>query len=143
MKIRHIKRDKTYEYLGLAEMQISRPETGQRKITETDCISIYREKAGKMWARFPDEMEDGRFEKAPRSKSYPLLALSREFAVPYGLVLRAADQYKALDPAKYGSKIQRLVNVPMLRELQGLLGAFEAGELLGEIAMVQEEVFGT
>lgn len=63
--VRHVKRGSTYHVLGDAEVQISvtRPQDhGGRLIEEGDKLTVYRAADGTLWARFPDEFEDGRFE---------------------------------------------------------------------------------
>lgn len=59
--VRHVKRGSIYEVIGAVEMQIAVPESGERVIREGDRITAYRDAHGKMWGRFPDEFEDGRF----------------------------------------------------------------------------------
>lgn len=60
--VRHKKRGTTYTVLGPVEMQIAVPESGERVIREGDIITAYQAANGKLWGRFPDEFEDGRFE---------------------------------------------------------------------------------
>jgi hypothetical protein len=72
----HVKRGSFYEYLGEAEMQIAVGETyftqqdndprftnNRRSISEGDKLTIYRAEDGRLWARFPDEFNDGRFHE--------------------------------------------------------------------------------
>ncbi|SCM79800.1 hypothetical protein KL86PLE_90646 [uncultured Pleomorphomonas sp.] len=69
--VRHKKRGDTYEVVGPAEGQISfsydqfgvRTPADRRMVFEGDKLTIYRAaEDGKLWWRFPDEFEDGRFE---------------------------------------------------------------------------------
>lgn len=68
--VRHKKRGSLYQVLGPAEGQISKPHmlepiAGQkagRFVAEGDELMIYVGENGKMFWRFPDEFEDGRFE---------------------------------------------------------------------------------
>lgn len=66
---RHISSGTSYDVLGEAEVQISRidpveylPSGGDRRISDGDTLTIYCGSDGKLWARFPDEFTDGRFE---------------------------------------------------------------------------------
>lgn len=67
---RHKKRGTTYEIVGEAEAQVS---TGahvwgivERPLRDGDQLTVYRcIETGKLWARFPDEFHDGRFEEQP------------------------------------------------------------------------------
>lgn len=81
-RVRHMKRGTTYEVLGEASVQISYglmqsrlPHLGKlaRNLVEGDRLTVYRSEAdGSLWARFPDEFEDGRFEEllpAPDAQS--------------------------------------------------------------------------
>lgn len=75
-RVRHKVRGTTYEVLGEAEVQIStslysdiNPST-RRLIHEGSKLVIYRaEHDGKLWARFPDEFGDGRFEALDDERS--------------------------------------------------------------------------
>lgn len=69
----HKKRGSTYDALGAAEGQISTGRarlnasngetTIYREVTDGSTIIVYRaHEDGKLWWRFPDEFEDGRFE---------------------------------------------------------------------------------
>lgn len=70
-RVRHLKRGTIYELIGEAEAQITKDADGkrfhlgrvrQRWLTEGDKLAIYRcEQTGKMWARFLNEFNDGRF----------------------------------------------------------------------------------
>lgn len=65
-RVRHKKRGSTYEVLGEAELQISvklPQDHGGRLAEEGDRITVYRGEDGRLWARFTDEFEDGRFEE--------------------------------------------------------------------------------
>lgn len=75
--VRHKKRGSLYVVLGLAEGQISNPDAvfddnGEkgRAVYEGDEIVIYVAENGKMWWRFPDEFEDGRFEDAEQDAPF-------------------------------------------------------------------------
>jgi hypothetical protein len=65
-RVRHVKRGSTYLVLGEAEIQISKGK-GLRgnfaQIKEGDRLVIYQGEDGKLWARFPDDFKDGRFEE--------------------------------------------------------------------------------
>lgn len=67
-RVRHKKRGGIYEVLGEAEVQISHGMKGDdpelfRHVFEGNFLTVYRsEQTGKLWCRFPDEFEDGRFE---------------------------------------------------------------------------------
>jgi hypothetical protein len=82
-RVRHKKRGTTYHVLGAAEAQVS---TGSyrawpplatkhegeglpaRLVRDGLTLTVYRcEQTGKLWCRFPDEFEDGRFEDIDRS----------------------------------------------------------------------------
>lgn len=72
--VKHLKRGTTYEVLGEAEIQISEPTTydgsldgpGARLLFEGQKLVVYRcVRTGKLWCRFPDEFEDGRFGELP------------------------------------------------------------------------------
>ena len=72
-RVRHKKRGSTYQVLGTAEVQISVGDASShaagmnsRVLDEGDSLVVYRcEADGKLWARFPDEFMDGRFEVLP------------------------------------------------------------------------------
>lgn len=67
MKVRHKKRSTTYTVLGEAEVQISVDHKGlgtdRRLLKEGDTLVVYKGEDGKLWARFPNEFHDGRFEE--------------------------------------------------------------------------------
>ncbi|MFG1255930.1 hypothetical protein V5F79_01295 [Xanthobacter flavus] len=63
---RHVKRGSEYRVIGEAEAQVStgdyRPDwTIERLIADGDRLTIYQGADGKLWARFTDEFNDGRF----------------------------------------------------------------------------------
>lgn len=65
-RVRHLKRGIEAEVLGEAEVQIATTRIvgeapGKALLIEGDKLTIYRE-GDKLWARFPDEFRDGRFE---------------------------------------------------------------------------------
>lgn len=66
--VRHVGRGTLYDVLGEAEVQISFPTDwagvgdGYRPLREHDRLVIYRGKDDRLWARFPSEFHDGRFE---------------------------------------------------------------------------------
>jgi hypothetical protein len=71
---RHLKSGTVYERLGEAEGQLAKPDfhyesmgnvprKGYRHVSEGTVITVYRGEGGKLWWRFPDEFDDGRFEK--------------------------------------------------------------------------------
>lgn len=68
-RVTHVKRGTTYDVIGEAEMQIAKPtgytdrDKGYRFIMEGDNLTIYKGEDGKLWARFPDEFNDGRFKE--------------------------------------------------------------------------------
>ncbi|MFC5509308.1 hypothetical protein [Bosea massiliensis] len=74
-RVRHRKRRSTYSVLGDAEAQIATYADGtevpidrvrSRLLTEGDKLVVYRaDEGGKLWLRFPDEFNDGRFEEIP------------------------------------------------------------------------------
>ncbi|MCZ8104026.1 MAG: hypothetical protein O9972_39795 [Burkholderiales bacterium] len=74
-RVHHKKRGSTYRVLGEAEAQVTvdafkRPiglgRVRGRMLVEGDNLVVYRcEETGKLWARFPDEFNDGRFEVVP------------------------------------------------------------------------------
>jgi hypothetical protein len=79
-RVRHVKRGTEYEVLGEAEAQISRSDsriTEHRDwleqtafLSEGDTLTVYRcVETGKLWCRFPDEFNDGRFVPAPPASS--------------------------------------------------------------------------
>lgn len=73
-RVRHKKRGTTYTVLGEAEVQISTASTA-RLLNEGDKLTIYRcEHDGKLWARFPDEFNGGRFEELPAPAPAPVSA---------------------------------------------------------------------
>ncbi|WP_296585652.1 hypothetical protein [Xanthobacter sp.] len=62
----HIKRGSEYRVIGEAEAQVStgdyRPDwTVERRIADGDRLTVYQGTDGKMWVRFTDEFNDGRF----------------------------------------------------------------------------------
>ena len=57
--VQHKVRQSTYGVLGELELQLSEPE---RIIREGDKITVYVSEDGKLYGRFPDEFNDGRFE---------------------------------------------------------------------------------
>jgi hypothetical protein len=69
--VRHRARGTTYRVLGEAEVQMSKatmvePIDGNhvgRFIKESDRLIVYEGVDGRLWARFPDEFNDGRFEE--------------------------------------------------------------------------------
>lgn len=64
-RVRHLKRGSTYEVIGEGEVQISNGVRNGRWLSEGDTLIAYRAHSdGKLWLRFPDEFEDGRFEDA-------------------------------------------------------------------------------
>jgi hypothetical protein len=71
-RVRHVKRGSSYVVLGVGEVQISKgtvsdagwKEHKARVLREGDTLTVYRDiQDGKLWLRFPDEFEDGRFEE--------------------------------------------------------------------------------
>ncbi|MFG1260087.1 hypothetical protein V5F79_22425 [Xanthobacter flavus] len=63
---RHIKRGSEYRVIGEAEAQVStgdyRPDwTVERRIADGDRLTVYQGADGKLWVRFTDEFNDGRF----------------------------------------------------------------------------------
>ncbi len=68
-RVRHKKRGSVYEVLGEGEVQVSNPEIIRgvnlgRQVLEGNKLVVYRCLTdGKLWIRFPDEFEDGRFEE--------------------------------------------------------------------------------
>lgn len=80
-RIRHLKRQSTYEVLGKAAFQVS---TGvainrvgenfgkqERRVVDGDIVIVYKsEDDGKLYARFPDEFTHDRFEDLS-SESHP------------------------------------------------------------------------
>ncbi|MFG1246748.1 hypothetical protein [Xanthobacter flavus] len=63
---RHVKRGSEYRVIGEAEAQVStgdyRPDwTIERRIADGDRLTVYQGADGKLWARFSDEFNDGRF----------------------------------------------------------------------------------
>ena len=66
--VRHVARGTTYDVLGEAEVQISKPTAdvfrrdAYRELREGDRLVVYRGKDDRLWARFPDEFRDGRFK---------------------------------------------------------------------------------
>lgn len=74
-RVRHKQRGTTYEVIGEAEVQASIAKSWDvpvLAITEGDKFVVYRSEAdGKLWARTPEEFNDGRFEALPLSSSAP------------------------------------------------------------------------
>jgi len=71
-RVRHKKRGSLYSVLGTAEMQVSTGAWDQsgrgppwRDTKDGDKVVVYRGDDGRLWVRFPDEFEDGRFEEVP------------------------------------------------------------------------------
>lgn len=65
-RVRSLKRGTTYRVLGEAEVRISKPTLSikGRLLTEGEKLTVYQaDEDGKLWVRFPDEFEDGRFEE--------------------------------------------------------------------------------
>jgi hypothetical protein len=68
-RVRHKKRGSVYDVLGEGEVQISRGHGGNslkkesRRLVEGDTLTVYQGTDGKLWLRFPDEFNDGRFEE--------------------------------------------------------------------------------
>lgn len=68
-RVKHTMRGSTYGVLGEAEAQISKrllagvlSEGKSRLLMEGDKLVVYKSEAdGKLWVRFPDEFDDGRF----------------------------------------------------------------------------------
>lgn len=69
-RVRHKKRGSICAVLGEAEVQLAKPmldvftPTPFRPLREGDKLTVY-EHDGKLWCRFTDEFEDGRFEDLP------------------------------------------------------------------------------
>lgn len=68
----HLKRGSTYRVIGEAEAQVSVagrsdfPATA-RLIGDGDKLTVYQGEDGKLWVRFSDEFNDGRFVPVPPS----------------------------------------------------------------------------
>lgn len=64
--VRHKKRGTTYEVLGMAIAQVSTGEElmglHKRALVDGDLLVVYKGTDGQLWARFPGEFNDGRFE---------------------------------------------------------------------------------
>ena len=67
--VRHLKRGSVYAVLGAATAQVSRgtvPASGTlpigRILRDDATVVVYVGADGRLWVRFPDEMNDGRFE---------------------------------------------------------------------------------
>lgn len=70
-RVRHLKRNSVYEVLGEAQAQVSTGADGkpiglglvrQRSLVENAKVTVYRDPhEGRLFVRFPDEFEDGRF----------------------------------------------------------------------------------
>jgi len=62
-RVRHKVRGTTYDVLGEGEAQVSIGVNNSRRLVEGDTMTVYRcVETGKLWLRFPDEFDDGRFE---------------------------------------------------------------------------------
>lgn len=55
---RHKKRGTVYEEIGRAELQMS-----QDMLVDGSSMVVYRGDDGKLWVRWEEEFEDGRFEE--------------------------------------------------------------------------------
>lgn len=67
-RVRDLKRGSTYHVLGKAEAQVSNGTLAahSRLLSEGQTLTVYRaEEDGKLWVRFPEEFEDGRYEDVP------------------------------------------------------------------------------
>ncbi|MFG1340406.1 hypothetical protein [Xanthobacter autotrophicus] len=67
---RHVKRGSFYRVIGEADAQVNEDGMtvggkGARVLCDGDALIIYEGANGKMWARFPDEFNDGRFVALP------------------------------------------------------------------------------
>ncbi|WP_293862380.1 hypothetical protein [uncultured Alsobacter sp.] len=66
-RVRHLKRGTVYEVIGEAEAQVAGPPNTppgiawSRQLTEGHKLTVYRGEDGRLWARFSDEFNDGRF----------------------------------------------------------------------------------
>lgn len=64
---RHFKRGSLYRVIGEAEAQVSKPTVNVfsvsacRPMKDEDRLTVYQGADGKLWARFSDEFNDGRF----------------------------------------------------------------------------------
>ncbi len=67
-EVQHLKRGSYYRVLGDLSFQLAKPEHDDlitppySKIREGTAITVYRSEDGKLYGRFPDEFEDGRFK---------------------------------------------------------------------------------
>jgi hypothetical protein len=74
-RFHHKVRRSTYAVLGDGEVQISvgrhttTPGIKCRTLKEGDSLTVYQDAVGKLWLRFPDEMNDGRFEELTNDHS--------------------------------------------------------------------------
>lgn len=68
VRLKHKKRGSTYEVLGVAHFQVSTANEADHmgayhRLHDGEPITVYRDEAtGKLYARLPYEMIDGRFE---------------------------------------------------------------------------------
>lgn len=72
-RVRHVKRETTYRVIGQATAQVSTGTVtsldfkSRRFIADGDQITVYQaETDGKLYVRFTDEFEDGRFDEIER-----------------------------------------------------------------------------
>ena len=99
---RHKKRGSLYRVIGNATAQVSRghaffnPETDDEwvewPLRDGSRLTVYQAENGKLWARFTDEFEDGRFEELPATPSGQSSPTSYEDGIKEGL-RRAAEMH--------------------------------------------------